>query len=179
MWWSRAGRISLLLLPLFLAACGFRPLYGDGAGGAGTSPVPELASIFVDTIPDRPGQLLRNRLMTGLTPRGEPEAPRYRLSVRLREDTETYLARRDETATRADIKIWADYTLYERRSDGKDVALNEGQVRQVVGYNLPHEEYSSVVNERAARETALDHVATEISRRLANYFRRRTEPDNP
>ena len=45
---------------LIISGCGFKPLYGTPESGESASL--ELASVRVDPIPDRVGQILRNEL---------------------------------------------------------------------------------------------------------------------
>src|SRR5512134_2698442 len=107
------GMAAFALAASLLAACGFRPMYGEPA----REPTPisaDLAAIEVDLIPERSGQLMRNALVRLLNPASEADAPRrYTLSVGLREWVATFAVERTGFATRANVEVVATYTLVE------------------------------------------------------------------
>lgn len=167
MWWSRR-QIVAVTAALLLAGCGFRPLYGEGAGGAPAPVAAELARVAIPTIPDRIGQMVRNELIDRLTPHGEPAAPAYTLSVGLNRTVEDQLIRRDATASRARLTLRAGYRLMR----GEALVL-EGAARSVVSFDLPAEAYfAAVTSERDAERQAAVAVAEQIRTRLATHFAR-------
>jgi LPS-assembly lipoprotein len=175
MWWSsrkvsprRAlGRFRLLTAaaPLLLAACGWHPLYGrlDDSGGAGL----ELASVHIQPIADRTGQNLYNELRDRMNPAGVPADPHYDLVIGLTEQYQQYLVQTDQTATRVDLTLYANFALYQRGSTGP---LMIGQSRTTTSYDQLTNQYASVVSAEDARRRGAVSIADDIANRIAVYL---------
>ncbi len=157
--WSRI----LVCLALALAACGYRPLYGE-RGAEGGSVAEELALIRIEAIPDRIGQQMYNMLRERLSPYGKPERAKYVLSVTLAETRENLFLERDETATRANLTLKASFVL-RRLGDGEVIAT--GQSRAVSSYDILSSQFASVVSQEDARLRGARAVSDDIRTRLA------------
>jgi len=162
----RLGMVTVAGLPL--AACGFEPLYGPGINNAEVSS--ELASVRVDPLRDRTGQQMHNFLRDRLNPRGQPVSPSYRLQVDLTETLSELGVRRDETATRANLRMIADFVLLQ--ADGQSELLR-GRSSSTTSYDILTNPFATTVSEDSARERALREVADDIQTRLALYFAKR------
>ncbi len=168
-----ASRI-LTVLPvlLLLAGCGFRPMYAAPEPAAASPVVAEMSQVAVPMIPDRIGQLVRNELLTMLTPVGQPAAPRYVLNVALSESLEDVLIRPDDTASRVRLVLRARYVLKEG-----EAVRTSGEARSVVAFDLPaFAPFAAVASERDAQRQAAVHVAEQIKTRLGVWFTARTPP---
>jgi LPS-assembly lipoprotein len=165
-----AGRAVALMPLAALAGCGFKPLYGQ-TGGATTdvSVSDSLASVRVTPMRDRVGQQMHNFLRDRLNPYGQPAAPLYKLQVELRESVDEVGVRRDETATRANLKLTANFVL-QAVADGAE--LTSGSSVSTTSFDILDEAFATTVSEEDARERALREVADDIRRRLAVYFAR-------
>jgi len=152
-------------LPLLLAACGWHPLYGklDDNTGAGL----DLASVHVQPIPNRVGQNLYNELRDRINPGGEPADPQYDLVIGLTEQLQQYLVQADQTATRVDLTLYANFALYQR---GNTQPLMIGQSRSTTTYDQLTNQYASVVSEDDAHRRGAEALADEISNRVAVYL---------
>jgi LPS-assembly lipoprotein len=159
MWWRKA----LLPLLLALAGCGFHPLYGENAVDPNVSA--ELASIHVEPLRERQGQLIHNALLTALSPRGEPERARYHLAVALTFSEGQEAISADTTSTRDVQNIGVTYRLYDDK-----VAIAAGTFNEIYSYNFLPEHYSSVAAETDIQRRAAETIANEIRNRLAGYF---------
>lgn len=171
---ARAGKLVAALAVtgvLATAACGFRPMYGERADPAapGASPIAaDLATVSVAPIPDRSGQLLRNKLERLLDPAASASVDqRYTLEVKLKEKIDTYAVERSGFASRATIETKADFTL---REDTTGNRILSGTTRAVSGYNLLDNDFSTVVGADDARNRAIDQVAYQIRNKLAVHF---------
>jgi LPS-assembly lipoprotein len=162
MWWYRA---LLLVLPL-LAACGFRPLYAERDGTSGAD---QLAAIRIEPMPDRSGQVLYNALRDGLNPLGRPASPDYLLRVQLQESAEELAFRTDETATRVNLTLIANFSLFP--AAGREPVL-QGVSRTTTSYNVLTSPYATITSAEDARARALDDIAREIRSRLAVFLSR-------
>lgn len=164
----RLGLLAALALgPLALGGCGFTPVYGSR--GAATAPVQQLAQVQIDPIPERTGQVLRNKLIDRFYESGRPGNADYRLVVNLSAAEEGLGIRRDATATRARLTVQANYELIEAKT-GK-VAYRTFS-RAVVSYNLLEAQYATLVAQQDAYERALTELADDVRTRLALFFMR-------
>jgi LPS-assembly lipoprotein len=177
------------LLPLLLVcgtvACGFQPLYGpppesaDGAAAAapGTAPptnVAALATVSVDRIPNREGQQLRTRLTQLLG--GDGGSQRYRLDVTIKTESESLALRRTGLATRASLRMSAQYRLVDVNTD--QVVLKSA-ARGISSYNLLDQDFSTLASLQDAQNRLIDQMAVDIRNRLAVFFLAGPPPSAP
>ena len=166
MWWCR----RLLLVGLLgLAACGFQPLYGQH-GVSGGSATEELAAIRIVPIANRTGQMLYNELRDRLNPRGTPSSPRYALTVTVTEQIEELAFRGDETATRANLRLVADYVLHRavsESSSGNSEAVTEGRARIATAYDILESQFATVISIEDARARSVKALSEDLQARLA------------
>jgi len=166
--WSRREAARLLLgaaTAVVVAGCGFQPLYGPGTRNAEVTE--SLASVQVEPLRDRAGQQMHNFLRDRLNPHGQPVSPNYRLQVQLTEKLRELGVRRDETATRANLRMDADFTLLS--ADGQTPLLT-GRSSSTSSYDILTNPFATTVSEDTARERALREVADDIQTRLALFF---------
>lgn len=172
-WFETQGRarpkmslgILAVVAGLVLSGCGFRPLYGERADSA--SSFDSLETVQIAALPDRTGQQLHNLLRDRINPRGQPRQPEYVLRIRLSEQTEALAIDQDETATRANLELSANFTL--TRLDGNEVVFR-GRSNSVNSYNIVDSQFATFVSQRDARERALRELSEDIRLRLATYF---------
>ncbi len=167
----RSRRTALLSIVAALAAglgaCGFEPLYGTRTSAAFSA---ELASIEIAPIKSRLGRLVRNVFHDGLTPRGAPAAPRFRLALEIAETTTPLLIQLDDTVTRFNLSLSASYTLTDLES-GETV--HQGGARTIGSYNVVESQFATVVAEQDAGAEAARELGDEIRTLLLIYFDRR------
>jgi len=170
MWWSRA--LFAVAVAALLAACGFQPLYGGGKSGPAAA---ELASIGVEPIADRSGQVLRNHLFDRLTPYGRPARPAYVLRVELTDSLAGVAVRKSEFPTRTTMRMTASYRLADAET-GRIVFSASSAIEG--GYNILDSEFATLSAEQNVRERVLRELALDIEGRLAAFFRlRHAQPD--
>ena len=160
---SRSAVAALALLAL--AACGYEPIYGS-TRGAETSA--ELATVRIDPIKERVGQLLRNQLLDTLTPLGEPSKPAYRLIVTVEEMKQELAVRKSELATRANMVLTAAYRLTRNGSNAPILARSSAVS---ASYNLLNNDFANIASEADARERGVRELSEDIARQLSLYFR--------
>ena len=159
--------IIALVCSLALSGCGFRPLYGEAEDGS--SAFDDLETIQIAALPDRTGQQLHNLLRDRINPRGQPNRPEYVLRITLSEKTEKLAIAQDETATCANLRLSATFTLTLLNS--KAVVM-KGRSNSANSYNIVDSQYATYVSENDARERALRELSEDIRLRLAAYFAR-------
>lgn len=157
-----SNRLLLVAPILLLAACGFQPLYE--ADGSSAEMQTMLSGVEVGPIPDRLGQIMRNRLVSRLNAGGRPE---YRLDVVLDQNSETFGVRPDTATTQEQLTITAFVRLVSL--DGDEMVF-EQDFRARTSFDLVLSDFATVSQrEDAAQRLALD-LAERIHRRLALYF---------
>jgi LPS-assembly lipoprotein len=152
---------------LAVAACGFSPLYGTGANNETVAA--NLATVRVEPLRDRAGQQMHNFLRDRLNPKGQPTAPDYVLQVDLTESVSELGVRRDETATRANLKMQAQFFL---RPIGGQTPVLIGKSSSTTSYDILYKPIATTVSVGDARERALREVGDDIRTRLALYCSR-------
>jgi LPS-assembly lipoprotein len=166
--WSKLS-IALLCVGIgaVLSGCGFEPVYGQRQGVETTA---EMASIRVDPIEERVGQLLRNDLLDSLNPRGEPSQIKYRLLTQVTESKQELAIRKSELATRSNLNLTATYRLYD--VDRKAYVITRTST-VTASYNLLTNEFATLAAEADARERGVRDLSDDITRQIALYFRGR------
>lgn len=145
-------QVLIALLALTLSACGFTPLYANG-GGAG--------NIDIAQIDGRAGQALRKALLQELGP-GLPglDGPAS-LEVVLEESLGRLALRPDESATRTDVLVSADYVL---SFEGNAVS---GRSSAESSFLVPDAPFSDIT----AQIDATDRAMLILARRIADDLR--------
>jgi LPS-assembly lipoprotein len=161
----KAALLTLALLPL-LAGCGFRPLYGD------SRLQPELASIFVEPVPDSDGYELRNSLINLLGSNGRESGKVYRLRIVLTEANQGVALQNDATITRYNDTLTASYSL----RDAKGTEVAHGTQTSLSSYNVVSSPYATLSAQQDADKRAAKDIAERIRIDLGAYFRRRDIP---
>jgi LPS-assembly lipoprotein len=147
-------RFALLLL-LFLAGCGLRPMYaGGGSGPVATA----LGEIGVAPIPERSGWLMRNALVDRLG--GDNKNAPYRLEVDLDDDISGFGIRGDRSVTRERRTLRARYRLVQASSG---LVLLDATAGSDAGIDVVSSPYATVAAEQTALER-LSRVVAESSR---------------
>ena len=162
MWWCRAA--ATLTIALWLGGCGFQSLYGESGARSVDG---NLAAIKIGLISDRVGQQLYNELRDGLNPTGQSARPLYVLQVELAESIEELAIRKDETATRANLSLHAEFKLLAAH-DG--AVLVSGQSRSTTSYNILSSEFATLSALADAQRRGVRVLGSDIKTRLGLYF---------
>ena len=165
----------LLATALLLAGCGFHPLYdsaGARAQSQGGTVSAHLDSIYVELIPNRLGQLLRQALQERLDS-DDGDRKTYSLAVAYSIDEEAISVLNSNSNTRTRAVGRGTWTLTAIANPG--VPLASGSVRVLDGFNtLDEQVFFSVLENEAVQRRLADNVADQITQRVATYFRRPT-----
>lgn len=161
-------RVALLLAiaTAGLSACGFRPLYADGANGVAGA---QLSMVAVGPIDDRSGWLLRNALIDRLGGDAMPDGARYRLDVEIDDDITRFGIRGDAAATRERRTLRARYQLVDMQTGE---TLLDSTAGSDAGIDITSSEYATVAAEETAAERLSKEVADDIVGRIGLYFNR-------
>ncbi len=148
---------SLLALAV-LAGCGFTPMYAPDATRGG----PVIGPVSVAVIEGKSGHELKvalDRLFGVERGTGAP----LRLEVKLTELVGGLGYRIDDTASRADLVLTANYILYS--ADGRQAL--KGALDGVATYDIPTSAYGDLSAQNAARSRAAVVLAERIRTDIA------------
>jgi len=148
---------------LLLAGCGFHPLYARHRQSGFDA---DLASIKVNSIANRQGQLLTIALRDALNPTGARVDTRYTLDVELSAGAQNIGIRPDGTASRSEITMTAKFVLKDTRAN---TAVLQGTTHSVSSYDVLTDNYATVVAAHSAEERTVREVGDDILMRLELY----------
>ena len=169
-----------------VSACGFEPLYVEKTGGSDlwyynneydTDIVRSMASIKIEAVSDRIGQLIKNELMDNFNPYGQPKCAEYFLKINPVGKNVSEQALRDEiTATREKVKYTVKYELWSKEKGH----LVSGKSWVYLSYDLLDNPYSTTMDKKKVEKDGAKIIANEISLRIAAYFHSvKTKRGNP
>ncbi len=147
-----------------LTSCGLKPLYNKEENGT----VYQLSDIYVSSIEGRQGQILRNRLLSFLTPYGIVNKPKYILKITLRDTIENLGILKDATTSLTQYNYYVDFSLIERCSRK---TLFSSKMQATANYStISAAPFSTLVEAEFAKEKAIEGMAYDIRRKVAAYF---------
>ena len=150
-------RALVASLSLLLAACGFQPLYAPPGGG------PAIGPVTVLQIDGKAGHALKTELDRLLAPESRAGGEPARLEITLREQVIPLGIRLDESASRGELRLVANYVL-SPANNGPEV---RGSVSTVVTYDVPTSAFGEIAAQDDARERAGEVLAQRFRAELA------------
>lgn len=163
-------KFILSIIGLFLlSGCGFRPLYE----ATSTDVQSHLSHIKIQTIADREGQILHNKLSTLLAPHRASQAPLYTLTTSLVFGRRGIAIQKDASTSQEAIDLTFHITLDDLKTGRTLYSTSETlSVDNSVSVNSP---YSNIVEERSARKRLAEEAAHSIRLHLASFFSSQSE----
>lgn len=161
-------KIAPFLLILFVAACGFTPVYGTKENKQSVHDV--LNKVEIGLIPDREGQYLRNALIDRFYSNGYPENIQFSLSVQpIKETISNFDLTFDSSATRRQMKLTSHMFLTDKKTG---TIVLKRSLTAITSHNVLDSEFSTLVTEQSAREAALNDMARQIEQQIALFLNR-------
>jgi LPS-assembly lipoprotein len=155
----RAPALLAVCLTLMLSACGFTPMYAPAASGAGA-----IGPVQVSQIDGKAGHVLKNELDRILSVESSAGgAPPMQLEITLQETISRLGIRLDQSATRAELRLVANYVLTPPNG-GQQL---RGSVASVVNYDIPTAAFGEITAQDDARERAAEDLAERFRAELA------------
>lgn len=148
-------RALILGLALLAGGCGFQPLYAPGNGAV-------IGPVQIGMIEGKAGHVLRTELDRLLGVEANGAAPAT-LEITLQEDVSQLGLRRDESATRGEMRLTANYVLTP--ANGGQVM--RGSVSALVNYDVPTAAFGEIAAQDDARERAAETLAQRFRAELA------------
>ncbi|HQS83970.1 MAG TPA: LPS assembly lipoprotein LptE [Alphaproteobacteria bacterium] len=153
---------------LILTGCGFEPLYAPSSNFQENSSQSILSKIRINLITDRKGQLLRNHLISLMTPLGQPKKPLYVLDVTVTESSLALGILKDATFSKSQMTYTADFKLKDATT-GKILMKKASYVTS--DYNIiTNSEFATVISAQSAKDRSMIQLAQQIARELATFF---------
>ena len=149
-------RLLIASLALLLGACGFQPMYAPPGGGQAIGPVQ------VAEIEGKAGHVLRTELDRILAVENGAGTPSL-LEITLSERVTPLGIRVDESATRAELRIIANYVL----TPPNNAQVMRGSVVTTVNYDIPTAAFGEITAQDDARERAAETMAQRFRAELA------------
>ncbi len=149
-------RVLIASLTLLLAACGFQPMYSPSGGSA-------IGPVQIDEIEGKAGHVLRTELSRILAVENGAN-PSSHLEITLSEQVTPLGIRIDESATRAELRLIANYVL---TPPGQGAQVMRGSVVTVVNYDIPTAAFGEIAAQDDARERAAETMAQRFRAELA------------
>ncbi len=158
-----------LYFTLLLSGCGFEALMGQTAHPQVQR---DMQRIRIDMITDRSGQILRNYLLDGMTPRGVQGPPLYSLNISLVEPRREVAIRRDDTASRLSYSASVSFKL--RDGNGRTVFVGSSSSEST--YEVTNSEFATLSGQASARDRALQEVSADIRQQIATFLAGKAPP---
>ncbi len=170
--WSRSRALAVVavaaIVGLGLAGCGFQPLYGTNTTTASGARLSEaMAAVDVQPIPGRVGQAVRNELIFANTGGGQAAAPRYRLTIALKERDIQQLVQVTGNAQGQVYQLQATYKLVDIASGN---VIHQGTAISRAPYTRFQEVFANVRARYDAEDRAAKTVSESIKSQLAAYL---------
>lgn len=148
--------LTALLSLVFLASCGFQPMYAPQGGQGPIGPVQ------ISEINGRAGHVLRGELNRLLSVEDASGAPQV-LEIQLSEQIIPLGLRLDQTASRGELRLTANYSFLRTG----DAAPLRGSLESIVTYEVPLQAYAGIAAQDDARERAAETLAQRVRAELA------------
>jgi len=165
---SPALRASALSLTVFVASCGYSPLYAPGGGASAAAGRVQVGDVQVaqetkNVGERRTAQTVAQELKLNFPHAG---AEMDTLTVTMVEDVTTLAVQRSAAIQRAEIYLTGEIEL----TDPHGVRLLKTSLSTSAPYNVENTPFSTESGKTYARLTAARNLAAEISRRVYLFY---------
>lgn len=154
-----------LIFFLLFSSCGYEPIHSKN-----TNISKELSSVSIKNIKNRSGQILRNTLLNKLNPDRKREIIKYRLIIEISESKTNLAYRKDMSATRQDLEVFAKYFLKNAKTE--EIVLKD-EASSISSYDVVESIYATLIAEKDARERNLEVIGDEIYINLVIFFKKK------
>lgn len=151
-------RLLIAGFSLLVAACGFQPMYAPAGGGQA------IGAVQVVEIDGKAGHALKTELDRILDVENRNGGTPALLTITLQERITPLGIRIDESATRAELRLVANYVLAPANPNATPM---RGSVTTVVNYDIPRAAFAEIAAQDDARERAAETMAQRFRSELA------------
>lgn len=151
-------RALIASLALLVAGCGFQPLYAPSSSGQAA-----IGPVQVTTIEGKAGHVLKTELDRILRVE-QNGAPPAQLEITLIEQVVRLGIRLDESASRAELRLSANYVLTPAEPGATQL---RGSLTSIANYEIPTAAFGEIAAQDDARERAAETLAQRMRAELA------------
>lgn len=164
----RKKMFKKICLFLFLASCGFRPMYKQTPYNDLSKKTSEISIPPVQVFDGQYGVELRNNLLNKLTPFGKPENPVYILDISLSAPKiADYTIKTNGIASSRIVRMSAKYT-FKKKGDAK--VLFTKTATATSPYNLLNNQFSTEMLKNDAVKLSIEDISNQIYFAIITYF---------
>ncbi len=163
----RVGMIALAALFGLQACNNLRPLYGTNGVEEQSSVVTELSNVQIPQPQNRIQQLIRNNLISSMSPPGREGDGRYTLVIAPTDDEFDLVIQRNTDVSRRSYRLNVAFSLRDGSSGRK---IYSGKTFSEVSYDKITSEFANLQARTNAQERAALQVSQDIRTRLAAFF---------
>lgn len=163
----RSALLSFFLLTL--AGCGLTPLNNLSHEGKTL----EVIDVFVESIPEKQGVLLRQHLEANLTKGNRERNSRYILRVDYKSSERATVVSTKNTDSRNEVEGSAAFSLVDTTT-GKTIFNGTSVLHNAysVGQRTTFAAYSTHISQRDSQEKILSHLAEDIAHQIRVHLAR-------
>lgn len=163
-------RYSVIILTLFLGACGFQPLYGEKNSGKFVELA--LQGIHLNQTEGRLGQMLQNQLSQSFNQQNQVDSSKYELFLEVEEVSERYGFNQDRSTTRESYALVTHFKLLD--IDTGEI-LTTGRSTARTSYDVAQSDFSNHSAKQDAQARMVLETAQNITLKLSLFFNTTTE----
>ncbi len=163
----RVGFVALIALVTLQACNTLRPLYGTNGVEEQSAVVTELSNVSIPEPKNRVQQLIRNNLISTMSPPGQEGDGRYTLILEPKADEFDLVIQRNTDVSRRSYRLNVQFLL---RDDTSGRKIYSGNTFSEVSYDKITSEFANLQAKTNAEERAARQVSQDIRTRLAAFF---------
>jgi LPS-assembly lipoprotein len=161
---NRRELITGVVASVLLSGCGYRPLYARK--GDGSDVATKLAGISIAEQRTRTGQLVRNELLSSMSPPGSGEATRFFMTLVIHETVVGVSHLPSSPLDRKRFNLSVAYVL----GDSNRKTVNRGSSQASVAFDTVRQPIADLQARDTAMQKAAIEVAQDIKLRLAAFL---------
>jgi len=154
----------VLIIIIIISNCGFEPLYSERSN---SSTQKYLDNLFIEPIPGRLGQTVRNQLLISLQTNTYIKSPLYSLFINLDTERKPVAFKLDKTITRYNLEMISEFSLVNNVNG--EILFNETN-RSIAAYSIVLSEFANITAAQDAERRAAIDISQQIVTRLGIYF---------
>jgi LPS-assembly lipoprotein len=157
--------LSLIVVAVLAGCSSYRPLYGAQSGGSAV--VSSLSDVAVAEQKTRAGQLLRNELLSSISPAGTGQDNRFVLKLDVSERLTSTSRNALTNVERVRYRLSVAYELQSIAASG---VLDQAKSFAEVSFDRVGEPIADIQAEQNAKSRAAAELAQDVKLRLSAYF---------
>ena len=146
------------------SSCGFEPLYSERNND---STQKYLDKLYIEPIPGRLGQIVRNQLLISLQVNSYVKSPLYSLFINLDTERRPVAFKLDKTITRYNLEMISEFSLVNNEN-GEIIFIETN--RSIAAYSIVLSEFANITAAQDAERRAAIDISQQIVKRLGIYF---------